>query len=60
MKILKAISTSLENKGKVLGTNKLPKVINGKLTVIFLTKKELCDKIKNSFVESFLIEETII
>ena len=60
MIIFKAISTSLGNKGKVLGTSKLPKVINGKLTAIYLTEQELCDKIKNSFVESFEIKDFVV
>lgn len=57
MKILRAISTEIGNEGKVLGTNKVTKMIDNKMTVIYLTKEELHNKIYNSIVDSFIIKE---
>lgn len=60
MKILKAISTEVGNEGRILGTNKVTKMIDNKMTVIFLTKEELYHKIYNSIVDSFVIKEVEI
>lgn len=60
MNILKAISTEVGNEGTVLGTNKVTKMIDNKMTVIFLTKEELYHKIYNSIVDSFIIEDVEI
>ena len=57
MKIFRAKSTESQNYGKILGCSKQPKMIDGKMTVLYLTKEELYNKIYNSFVDSFVIEE---
>ena len=57
MKILKAISTELGNEGTILGTNKVTKMIDNKMTTIFLNEEELYNKIYNSIVDSFVIKE---